>query len=326
MRAVVLNEFGGPEVLRWQESATPGLGETDILLDVAAAGVNRADILQRKGFYPPPAGESEILGLECSGVVRAVGSNVSGFASGDQVCALLSGGGYAQQVAVPAGQVMPLPANCDLATGAAIPEVAATVWSNLTDVAGLAAGQTVLIHGGSGGIGTFAIQYAKAIGARVAVTAGTAAKLQVCRDLGADICINYREDDFVEVMRDCGGADVILDNMGAKYLARNIAALAPDGSLVVIGMQGGTRAELDLGALIATRGCVHATSLRSRSREAKARICRTLVADVWPMISDGRIQPVIDTMLPIADVARAHERMEASSHIGKIVLTVAEAQ
>ncbi|MGB3674977.1 MAG: NAD(P)H-quinone oxidoreductase, partial [Candidatus Nanopelagicales bacterium] len=230
MKAVVVREPGGVDQLAWDEVPAPALQPGEVLIDVAATAVNRADLLQRQGFYPPPPGASDILGLECSGTVAAIAPDVTGFAPGDQVCALLSGGGYAEQVAVPAGQVMPLPPGVDLATAASIPEVACTVWSNLIDVARLQAGEVVLLHGGAGGIGTHAIQLAKALGATVAVTAGSAEKLALCADLGADICINYRDEDFVDVLKtQAGGANVILDNMGAKYLERNVNALAADG-------------------------------------------------------------------------------------------------
>lgn len=323
MKAVAVAEFGGPENLHWTEVADPECGPEDVIIDVVATAVNRADVLQRKGLYPPPAGESDILGLECSGVISAVGSAVTGAAIGDEVCALLTGGGYAQRVAVPAGQVMPVPTGLTLDQAAALPEVACTVWSNLTDIGDLQAGETVLIHGGAGGIGTFAIQYAKALGATVITTAGSQPKLDLCANLGADVTINYREQDFAAITREQGGADVILDNMGAKYLDRNINALAADGHLVVIGMQGGIKAELNLAALIRSRGSVHATSLRSRSRQAKARICDQVVTAVWPLIADGQIRPVIDRVVAITDVAAAHAHMEASDHAGKIVMRIA---
>src|SRR5512133_384509 len=264
MRAVTVTEPGGPEVLAWAEVPDPECGPGEVIVDVAAAAVNRADLLQRQGFYPPPPGASEILGLECSGVISEVGADVTAWSVGDEVCALLSGGGYAERVAVPAGQLLPRPAGVELATAAALPEVTCTVWSNVFLLAGLRKGENFLVHGGSSGIGTMAIQLAARAGARVFTTAGTEAKLAVCRELGADVGINYREEDFVERVAEetgGGGVDVILDNMGAKYLARNLDALAVGGRLVSIGMQGGTKAELDLGKLMSKRASVHATTL-----------------------------------------------------------------
>src|SRR3954449_12411433 len=267
MRAVTISEPGGPEVLGWSEAPDPVCGPGEVLVDVVAAAVNRADLLQRQGHYPPPPGASEILGLECSGVISEVGEGVVGWSVGDEVCALLSGGGYAERVAVPAGQLLPRPAGVELATAAALPEVVCTVCSNVFMLAGLRRGESFLVHGGSSGIGTMAIQLAARAGARVFTTAGTAAKLDVCRELGADVAINYRDEDFIKRIRDetdGAGVDVVLDNMGAKYLARNVDALAIGGRLVIIGMQGGTKAELDLGRLMAKRASVHATTLRSR--------------------------------------------------------------
>ena len=257
MRAVIATEPGGPDVLAVHDLPDPEPGPGEVVIDVAATAVNRADTLQRQGHYPPPPGASDVLGLECSGTVAAVGEGVTGWSVGDEVCALLAGGGYATKVAVPAGQVMPVPAGVDLVTAGALPEVACTVWSNVFMVAGLAPEETLLVHGGAGGIGTMAIQLAHALGARVVATAGSAEKLELCRSLGADVVVNYREQDFVEEVRratDGRGADVILDNMGAAYLGRNVDALATEGRLVVIGMQGGTRGELDLGKLMRKRG------------------------------------------------------------------------
>jgi putative PIG3 family NAD(P)H quinone oxidoreductase len=325
MHAVVISEFGTPDVLQWSQVPDPTLADGEVLIRVTASAVNRADLLQRQGFYPPPPGASEYPGLECSGVIEQVGSGVSGWNIGDECCALLSGGGYAELVAVPAGQVMPVPAGIDLLTAAALPEVACTVWSNLMDTARLAPGETVLLHGGGSGIGTFAIQFAHAIGAQVAVTAGSAAKLERCAELGADILINYREQDFVDQMKaatDGRGADVILDNMGAEYLSRNIAALASNGRIAVIGMQGGVKAELDLGKLMATRGSVAATSLRARPSDDKARICTAVVEHVWPLIADGSIKPIIDRVLPMSDAAAAHQIVTDSDHVGKVLLKV----
>ncbi len=323
MKAVVVREPGGPERLEYAEVPDPDVGPDDVLIAVAATAVNRADLLQRQGHYNPPPGASEVIGLECSGTVAAVGDNVTGHEVGDQVCALLSGGGYATRVSVPAGQVMPVPAGVDLVTAAALPEVAATVWSNVMMVAGLGAGDTFLVHGGAGGIGTFAIQLAAAVGARVLTTGGSPEKLALCSQLGADVTINYRDQDFVEVVRevtDGHGADVILDNMGAAYLGRNVAALATEGRLVVIGMQGGTTAELDLGALMRKRAAIVATTLRARPSSEKATICRSVTEHVWPLVADGTIRAVVDTTMPLAEAAEAHRRMESGEHAGKIVL------
>src|SRR6476661_2476899 len=262
MHAVTVNEPGGPEALGWGEVPDPFCGPGEVIVDVAATAVNRADLLQRQGFYPPPEGASAILGLECSGVVSEVGEGVTGWSVGDEVCALLSGGGYAERVAVPAGQLLPRPAGVELATAAALPEVTCTVWSNVFLLAGLRRGERFLVHGGSSGIGTMAIQLAARAGAEVFTTAGTQAKLDFCRELGADVLINYREEDFVERVReatDGAGVDVVLDNMGAKYLARNLDSLAVGGRLAIIGMQGGTKTEIDLNALMRRRLTVHAT-------------------------------------------------------------------
>lgn len=323
MRAVVMTGSGGPEVLAWGEApdVTPGHGE--VLIEVTAAGVNRADLLQRQGNYPPPPGASETLGLECSGVVAELGDGVTGWAVGDRVCALLSGGGYAERVAVPAGQLLPVPDGLDLAAAAGLPEVAATVYSNLVTTAGLRAGQLLLVHGGGSGIGTHAIQLAKRLGARVAVTAGSAGKLARCTELGADIAIDYKNQDFVEVLREHGGADVILDNMGAAYLPRNIEALAPHGHLVVIGMQGGVMAELNLGALLRKWGTIHATNLRGRPATgpgSKAEVIAGVRERVWPLVAAGEIVPVIHA--EVTDPAEAHRLLDGADTVGKVLLTL----
>jgi putative PIG3 family NAD(P)H quinone oxidoreductase len=326
MRAVTISEPGGPEVLTWTEVADPVCGSGEVIVDVAATAVNRADLLQRQGFYPPPPGASDLLGLECSGLISEVGEGVSGWSVGDEVCALLSGGGYAERVAVPAGQLLPRPAGVELATAAALPEVTCTVWSNVFLLAGLRRGDSFLVHGGSSGIGTMAIQLAARAGTRVFTTAGTAAKLDVCRELGAEVGINYRDEDFVERIMDetdGAGVDVILDNMGAKYLARNVDALAVGGRLVSIGMQGGTKAELDLGKLMRKRGSVHATTLRSRPATGpggKAEIVAAVRHDVWPDVERGVVRPIVDRRLPMARAAEAHAVVEASEHIGKVLL------
>jgi putative PIG3 family NAD(P)H quinone oxidoreductase len=326
MHAVTIPQPGGPEVLTWAEVPDPVCRPGEVLVDVAATAVNRADLLQRQGFYPPPRGASDILGLECSGIVSEVGAGVTQWSVGDEVCALLSGGGYAERVAVPAGQLLPRPSGVELATAAALPEVACTVWSNVFLLAGLARGDTFLVHGGSSGIGTMAIQLAARAGARVFTTAGTAAKLAFCRELGAEVAINYRDEDFVDRVKEAtggAGVDVILDNMGAKYLARNVDALAVGGRLVVIGMQGGTKAELDLGRLLGKRASVHATTLRSRPATGpggKAEIVAAVRHDVWPDVERGVIRPIVDRRLPMSRAAEAHRLIEASEHIGKVLL------
>ena len=292
---------------------------------VAAAGVNRADTLQRRGLYPPPPGASDIIGLECSGTVAAVGADVTRWAVGDRVCALLAGGAYAERVAVPAGQVLPVPEGVDLVTAATLPEVSATVWSNVFMVANLQPGETLLVHGGAGGIGTFAIQLATALGARVFATAGSPAKLDLCRELGAEEAIDYHEQDFVEEVRratDGRGADVVLDNMGASYLGRNVSVLATSGRLVVIGMQGGAKGELDLGALMRSRAAVIATGLRARPVEEKSAICAAVVEHVWPLVADGRIRTMLNATFPLEEAAGAHAVMEEGGHTGKIALVV----
>jgi putative PIG3 family NAD(P)H quinone oxidoreductase len=299
----------------------PGPGE--VVIDVAACGLNHADLLQRQGFYPPPQGAPPYPGLECSGRIVAVGAAVTGWRTGDHVCALLSGGGYAEKVAAPAGQLLPVPDGMSLTSAAALPEAACTVYSNLFQVAGLADGEMLLVHGGSSGIGTMAIQLGKAYGARAACTAGSPRKLARCRELGADVAVDYRDEDFVQAVREAtggAGADVILDIMGASYLQRNLAALATGGRLVVIGRQGGSRAEFDLGVLQGKRASVHATTLRARPPEQKAAIVAAVRDNVWPLISAGRVVAVIDTELPMSQAAQAHRIMAASTHIGKILL------
>jgi putative PIG3 family NAD(P)H quinone oxidoreductase len=324
MRAVIASEPGGPEVLTVTDLPDPSPGSGEVVIDMAGTAVNRADIVQRQGNYPPPPGASDVLGLECSGVVSALGSSVSQWSVGDQVCALLAGGGYAEKVLVPAGQVMPVPAGVDLVTAGALPEVACTVWSNVFMIAGLQQGETLLVHGGGGGIGTMAIQLASALGAWVVTTAGSPSKLEVCRSLGADVAINYHEQDFVEEVKaatDGRGADVILDNMGASYLDRNISALATEGRLVIIGLQGGVKGELNIGKLLAKRGAVIATALRARPVEEKSAICSSVVEHVCPLVADGAVRPVVHTTLRLDQAAEAHTMMEAGDHIGKIVLT-----
>lgn len=323
MRAISISEPGDADVLTVTEEARPSAGPGQVVIDVAAAGVNRADVMQRLGFYPPPEGASPLPGLEVSGTVAEVADGVSGIAVGDEVCALIDGGGYAEAVAVPSTQVLPVPKGVSLADAAGLPEVVCTVWSNVFMTANLQPGETLLVHGGSSGIGTMAIQLAKALGARVAVTAGSAEKLDACRALGADVAISYKDEDFVERVReetDGRGADVILDNMGAKYLGRNVDALATAGRLVVIGLMGGRKGELDLGTLLSKRGAVIATSLRARPAEEKAAIVAAVREHVWPLVEDGTVRPVIHQTYPLAEAAQAHRDMEASGHIGKLLL------
>lgn len=325
MHAVVVDQHGQ---LRWQEVPDPQAGPGEVVIAVSAAGVNRADLLQAAGKYPPPPGASDILGLEVSGTVVAVADDVAGVEIGAPVCALLAGGGYAERVAVPAGQVMPVPAGVTLTDAAALPEVACTVWSNLVSAAGLGAGQVLLVHGGASGVGTHAIQVASALGATVAVTAGSPAKLQQCADLGAQILIDHREEDFVgRILADTGGAgaDVILDIMGAAYLNRNLTALAAGGRLVIIGMQGGIKAELNIAALIAKRLSVIGTALRGRpvgGPDGKAAIVADVVASVWPMVADGRVRPVIGARFPMDAAGEAHRLLESGQGYGKILLEV----
>lgn len=324
MRAVV-SDSGR---LVWQEVPDASAGYGEVLINVGAAGVNRADLLQAAGKYPPPPGASEILGLEVSGRIAEVGDGVADFIVGQDVCALLSGGGYAEYVAVPAAQVMPIPAGVAVVDAAALPEVACTVWSNLVMTARLSAGEFVLLHGGASGIGSHAIQVARALGTRVAVTAGSPAKLAVCADLGAEVLIDYRDDDFVDRVQratDGRGADLILDVMGASYLERNLAALAVDGRLVIIGMQGGVKAEVNIGTLIGKRLTVLGTALRNRPVDGphgKGVIVDAVVESVWPMVASGAVRPVIGARYPIDQAAEAHRALAAGETYGKVLLDV----
>ena len=326
MRAIVAESS---DQLSWQEVSDATAGPGEVLIKVAAAGVNRADVLQAAGKYPPPPGASEIIGMEVSGVISEIGaeagSGVTEWSVGQEVGALLAGGGYAEYVAVPAGQVMPIPDGVDLIDAAGLPEVACTVWSNLVLTAHLSKGQLLLMHGGASGIGTHAIQVARALGARVAVTAGSAAKLEVCRELGAEITINYRDEDFVARLRDENGADVIFDIMGASYLDRNIDALATDGQLVIIGMQGGVQAELNIGKLLVKRARVIGTTLRGRpvsGPNSKSEIVQAVTAAVWPMIAEALVRPIIGARMPIQQAGEAHKKLVSGEVHGKIVLTV----
>lgn len=324
MYAITVTEPGGPEMLTWGEVPDPEPGPGEALIEVVASAVNRADIMQRKGVYPPPEGASPYPGLECSGRILALGPGDTSWNVGDHVCALLSGGGYAERVAVPVGQLLPIPTGVSLVDAAALPEVACTVWSNVFAVGGLSRGQSVLIHGGGSGIGTFAIQLAHASGARVFTTAGSERKLDVCRSLGAEVTINYREEDFRDRVRSAtngAGVNVILDILGGSTLSDNIASLATDGCLVVIGLMGGRRAELDLGRMLAKRLSVRATTLRARSTTEKAQIVTEVRENVWPLIEAGTLRPIVDRTAPMAEAAEAHRVLESSEHIGKIVLT-----
>jgi NADPH2:quinone reductase len=325
MHAVVADSA---DQLVWQEVPDVAPVRGEVLIKVSAVGVNRADILQAAGHYPPPPGASELLGMEVSGVVAEVGDDATAWSRGQEVCALLAGGGYAEYVAVPAGQVMPIPSRVDLNDAAGLPEVACTVWSNLVLTANLSAGQLILIHGGASGVGTHAIQIARTLGARVAITAGSPAKLELCRELGAEVTIAYRDEDFVARVHeatDGAGADVILDIMGAAYLDRNLDALASDGQLIVIGMQGGVKGELNLAKLVGKRARVIGTALRGRpvdGPEGKSAIVEVVVRSVWPMIADGRVRPVIGARMPIEQAAEAHRLLSSGQVTGKIVLTV----
>lgn len=322
MRAVTLPSYGDVDVLTLADVPDPAPAPGEVLVDVEATAVNRADLLQRQGFYEPPPGASPYPGLECSGRISALGEGVSGWSVGDEVCALLSGGGYAEKVAVPAGQLLPVPRGLSLQDAAALPEVACTVWSNVFQLAALQPAELLLVHGGTSGIGTMAIQLAVRHGARVVCTVGSPEKASRAEDLGAERAIRYRDEDFVEVVCGLGGADVVLDNMGAAYLDRNVKALATGGRLVVIGLQGGVKGELNLGALLAKRGSVHATSLRARPVEEKAAIVAAVREHVWPGVEAGEVKPVIDRVLPLDDVAEAHRLLAESTHVGKVVLAV----
>ncbi|MEU4549124.1 NAD(P)H-quinone oxidoreductase [Nonomuraea dietziae] len=316
MRAIVITKPGGPEVLEWQEVPDPRPERGEVVIDVTASAVNRADVIQRLGFYDPPPGASPYPGLECSGVVSEVGPDVVGFAVGDRVCALLSGGGYAERVAVPWEQVLPAPEGLSLTEAAGLPETVCTVWSNVFMTARLRRGETLLVHGGASGIGTTAIQIAKAFGSRVVVTVGSQEKAGRCLELGADEAINYRTDDFAERVE----ADVILDIMGAKYLPGNVKALKTGGRLVVIGLQGGAKGELDLHMLTRKRAAVHGTTLRSRPTAEKGVVVRGVVDNVWPLVSAGAVRPVVHAQVPMAEAAKAHEMLDSGEHVGKILL------
>ena len=320
MHAVIQKDLEDPRSLELGEVDTPELKPGEVLVEVKAAGVNRADLLQARGAYPPPKGESEIIGLEAAGVIVDAGDTDRQV--GEEVGALLAGGGYAEFVAVPEGQLLPIPKGFSLEETAAVIEVACTVWSNLVMAADLKEGQTILIHGGGGGIGTFAIQVAKALGAKVAVTAGSAAKLERCRELGADILINYKEQDFAEELKN--QCDVVLDIIGAKYLKQNLKALAVDGHMVIIGMQGGTKGEINLGVVLNKRLTIQGTTVRGRNHADKAAIIAETVKNVWPMLEDGRVKHALHATFPLARAARAHEALDSGEVTGTLVLTNAD--
>jgi putative PIG3 family NAD(P)H quinone oxidoreductase len=322
MRAITIREPGGSENLEWTEVPDPKPEPGEVLITVTASAVNRADLLQRQGHYPPPRGASDILGLECSGTIADIGEGVEGWQVGDEVCALLAGGGYAEKVVVPAVQLLPVPGEVSLVASAALPEVACTVWSNVVMDGGLSEGDVLLVHGGAGGIGTHAIQVGKALGATVAVTAGSPERLERCRQLGADIAINYREQDFVaELKKETAGANVILDNMGASYLDRNIDALATGGRLAIIGMQGGLKGELNIGKLIGKRASLSATTLRARPVADKGRIVADVRERLWPLVREGSVQPVVGQAIPLAEAGNGHRALEEGGVFGKVLLT-----
>ena len=331
MRAITISSPGEPEVLQVTDEPTPDIAADEVLVRVHAAGVNRADLLQRRGFYDPPPGATEIPGLEVSGTIEELGADVTGWSVGDRVAALLSGGGYAEYVPVPAGQLLPVPAGFDLTEAAALPEVLSTVWSNIVGRAQVQAGEWLLVHGGGSGIGTAAIQIARHLGVKIVVTVGSEKKADFCRELGADAVINYREEDFVERVHEIcthdngsTGADVILDIIGAKYLERNIKALGTDGRLVIIGMQGGTKTEINLGWLMQPRKSVSATTLRARPKDQKIAIVAEVADRLWPAVVSRDIRPIIHEAMPLADVVRAHQMLEDGANIGKVLLIVDE--
>jgi putative PIG3 family NAD(P)H quinone oxidoreductase len=323
MFAITQKDFGGPETLVWDKVADPRPEPGEVIIDITSTAVNRADLLQREGNYPPPTGSTDILGLECAGTIVSVGAALTMDRIGERVTALLNGGGYAQKVAIPLGQVMSVPEGASVLDAGALPEVACTVWSNLTKVLQLREASTILIHGGGSGIGTFAIQVAKVLGAKVAVTAGSQEKLNTCASLGADVLINYQEQDFVDVIRDTwGGTDTILDNMGASYLSKNVEALKRNGHLAIVGMQGGTKVDFQIDQLLRKNATITATSLRGRPESEKSMICREVEKIVWPWITDGTIKQVIDRVVPIEQAGDAQKMLEAGEVTGKIVLQV----
>lgn len=322
MKAIIQTDVNDPTALEWQETDTPTLNPGEVLVKVAAAGVNRGDLMQAKGMYPPPKGASEIIGLECAGTIVDAGDTDR--AKGEEVGCLLAGGGYGEYVAVPKGQLTPVPKGYSLTETAAVVEVACTVWSTLGMMGGLNKDKTVLIHGGAGGIGTMAIQIAKSLGATVAVTAGSAEKLETCKELGADILINYKEENFVDKLKD--SCDLILDIIGADYLADNMRSLALDGHLFVIAVQSGTKAELNLGRMLPRRQSITAATLRARTLDDKARIVADTVKNVWPLLDDGRVRHQIHQTVPMEEAARAHELLDSGEVTGKVVLVAPDGQ
>ncbi len=326
MRVVEISEPGGPDVLRLAEREPPQPGSGELLVAVEAAGVNRPDVAQRRGLYPPPPGATDLPGLEVAGTVAAVGEGVQGWAAGDRVCALTNGGGYAEFVAVPAGQCLPVPTGLDAVQAAALPETFFTVWSNVFRRGNLQTGETFLVHGGSSGIGVAAIQMARAMGATVYATAGSTAKCDACRELGADLAVNYREQDFVATLLDAtdgGGVDVILDMVGGEYVGRNLALAAADGRVVNIAFQAGFEATVNFLPLLTKRLTLTGSTLRPQSIAAKAVIAADLRSQIWPKLAAGEIKPVVYRCFPLHEAPAAHRLMESSEHIGKIVLQVA---
>jgi len=325
MTAIEIAEPGGPEVLRPARRAVPRPGEGEVLVKVAAAGVNRPDVMQRKGMYPPPPGASDIPGLEVAGEVVGLGPGVEGIVKGDRVCALVAGGGYAEYCAAPAVQCLPVPSPLSMAEAAGLPETFFTVWANVFDIGNLREGQTILVHGGSSGIGTTAIQLALARGARVLTTAGTKAKCDFCEELGAELAIDYKTEDFVERVHaatDGRGVDLILDMVGADYLMRNLEALADKGTLVLIAVMSGPKAEINLVEILRRRLTLTGSTLRPRPVAEKGRLAEALRREIWPLLESGRVRPILHETFPLAEAAKAHALMESSEHIGKIMLEV----
>ncbi len=325
MIAIEITEAGEPQVLKPAKRSIPSPAEDEVLIKIAAAGVNRPDVMQRRGQYPPPAGASDIPGLEIAGTVAALGEQVNNVSMGNKVCALVTGGGYAEYCTAPASVCLPIPNGLTFVQAAALPETFFTVWSNVFDRADLAAGETLLVHGGASGIGTTAIQLAKAFDAKVFVTAGTAEKCRFCTELGADAAIHYRERDFVqeiERLTTGRGVDVILDMIGGDYLPRNLKCLAPEGRLVQIAVQHGAKAEINLVPVMQKRLVLTGSTLRARETAFKAKIAKNLYEHVWPLLEYGLVKPVIHATFPLTEAAKAHALMESSQHTGKIILTV----
>ena len=326
MKAIEISSYGAPDVLKINEIDTPtSLGDTEILIDVKAAGVNRPDIIQRLGMYPPPPGASPIPGLEVAGIVKAIGKNVRAWSVGDKVCALVTGGGYAEECIAPEETCLPIPAGLDYAEAAALPETFFTVWSNVFDRAGLQSGESFLVHGGSSGIGSVAIQLAKALGATVYTTAGSDAKCDFCTGLGADLAINYREKNFAdEILKvtDGKGVDVVLDMVGGDYISQNISCMAMDGRHVSIAFLNGPTLEINMLPVMIKRLTLTGSTLRARDNAFKGAIAKNLEKTVWPLLAAGKVKPQIHKIFPLADAANAHQMMEESTHMGKIILAI----